>query len=293
MKRQERQRQATPQREQQAGQSVASFPAALADLNSPVTISRRSLPTHHCPNNWRCQAARRCRLPTGYRLAEISQGGHWFFRPNLLAAEADSTQRAKPQPKRSATGSRSQRLRMKRGDWLNPTSHCERGRCGRGPPARRRFRRFFAACEQLGQLQCGSRRREESLFSKRFSLSPAEGERVGVRGKLRLVGILSRIPSPSPLPFRRGEGIRFVRRSFSLRTHVRSYGFEVASPFQPPSLPRPPAAQGWWPISFPGTVQPKPHGWLPQRPGRRNFPRHKRLSIHTGEAATRPIRSWE
>ena len=39
---------------------------------------------------------------------------------------------AKPQPKRSATGPRSQQLRMKRDAWLNPTSHCERGRCGRG-----------------------------------------------------------------------------------------------------------------------------------------------------------------
>ena len=82
-------------------------------------------------------------------------------RRSTFSSTSASTQRrgdhraAKPQPKRSATGPRSQRLRRKRDAWLNPTSHCDRGRCGRGPPARRRFRRFFAACEELGVLQCG------------------------------------------------------------------------------------------------------------------------------------------
>ena len=47
----------------------------------------------------------------------------------------------------------------------------------------------------------------------RFSLSPAEGERAGVRGKTTAVIDAIRIrhcrspPHPDPLPFRRGEGI--------------------------------------------------------------------------------------
>ena len=48
---------------------------------------------------------------------------------------------------------RAQRLRMKQGGWLSPASHGDRSRCGRGPPARRRFRRFFAACEQTRPWQ--------------------------------------------------------------------------------------------------------------------------------------------
>src|SRR5436853_435475 len=38
------------------------------------------------------------------------------------------------------------------------------------------------------------------------SLSPAEGERAGVKGRLRSVDVFLRHPSPCPLPFRRGEG---------------------------------------------------------------------------------------
>ena len=61
--------------------------------------------------------------------------------------------RAKPQPRRTATGPWSQRLRPQRKACLKLAAYCERSRCGRGPPARRRFRSFFAAREQLRLLQ--------------------------------------------------------------------------------------------------------------------------------------------
>ena len=47
---------------------------------------------------------------------------------------------------------------------------------------------------------------EPSGAAERFSLSPAEGEKAGVRGKAPPVHVLHATPHPDPLPFRRGEG---------------------------------------------------------------------------------------
>ena len=100
-------------------------------------------------------------------------------RPRKLTSQNNPEIR-RPQPKRSATGLRSQRLRMQKDARLNPTSRYERGLCGRGPPARRRFRRFVAASEPSRLLQCSAVKKACSVvlavgFSRplRLRLCPA------------------------------------------------------------------------------------------------------------------------
>ena len=134
--------------------------------------------------------------------------------PQIVTPGGIGRSAAKPQPKRSATGPRSLRLRLKRDAWLNPTSHCDRGRCGRGPPARRSFRRFFAPCEQLGLLQYGARldatrglERSEGR-APFILLAPAMGEGLPQLGKDRGFCPFHDEAGASrlnPLPWARGE----------------------------------------------------------------------------------------
>ena len=60
------------------------------------------------------------------------------------------------------------------------------------------------AAEEILRAACGGRQDDKTCEG--FSLSPAEGERVGVRGKTHAVGESSPDPSPWPSPLPKGRG---------------------------------------------------------------------------------------